>query len=139
MNDIIVGVDQSTTARTAAETAASLAAACGCNLHIVMCVKPGMNREFAAGGDRWRLDSLSEAENYLHDLRRALGHDTITSTVAFGDPATTLCEEAERLGARMIVVGNRRVQGASRILGSIAADVAKQAPCDVLIANTTAS
>ena len=60
-----------------------------------------------------------------------------TSTVGFGDPAVTICEEAERLRASMIVVGNRRVQGATRILGSVAADVTKQASCDVLIANTT--
>jgi nucleotide-binding universal stress UspA family protein len=48
-----------------------------------------------------------------------------------------MCEEARRLEARMIVVGNRRVQGAARVLGSIASDVAKHAPCDVYIANTT--
>jgi len=38
---------------------------------------------------------------------------------------------------RQLSVGNRRVQGASRILGAVAADVAKHAVCDVLIANTT--
>ena len=139
MNDIIVGVDQSTTAHTAAETAASIAAAFDANLHVVMCVKRSSSQEVAVGGDSWRLDSLSKAEQFLHDLRIALPHDRITTTVSFGDPATTMCEEAQRLAARMIVVGNRRVQGASRILGSIAADVTKQAPCDVLIANTTAS
>ena len=32
----------------------------------------------------------------------------------------------------MIVVGNKRVQGAARVLGSIAGDVAKRAPCNVL-------
>ena len=138
MNDIIVGVDQSDTARVAARTAAELARSCGTNLHIVMCVQRGSSQEFAVGGDRWRLDSLSKAETYLSDLRRTLPHELITSTVAFGSPATTMCEEARRLDARMIVVGNRRVQGASRILGSIAADVTKQASCDVLIANTTA-
>ena len=37
----------------------------------------------------------------------------------------------------MIVVGNRRVQGATRVLGSIANDVARQAPCNVLIVHTT--
>ena len=37
----------------------------------------------------------------------------------------------------MIVVGNRRVQGVSRVLGSIASDVLRRAPCDVLIVNTT--
>jgi nucleotide-binding universal stress UspA family protein len=139
MNDIVVGVDQSDTARTAATTAATLAATCGTNLHIVMCVKRASSQEVAVGGDRWRLDSLSEAESFLNDLRRTLPHDRITSTVAFGDPAATMCEEAQRLGARMIVVGNRRVQGASRILGSIAADVTRHACCDVLIANTTAA
>ena len=136
MNDIIVGVDRSDTARSAAATAATHAANCGANLHIVMCVKRGSSQE-VAGGDSWRIDSVSEAETFLHDLCRSLPHERITSTVGFGDPAVTICEEAERLRASMIVVGNRRVQGATRILGSVAADVTKQASCDVLIANTT--
>jgi nucleotide-binding universal stress UspA family protein len=37
----------------------------------------------------------------------------------------------------MIVVGNRRVQGVTRVLGSIPLDVAKQAPCNVFIVHTT--
>jgi nucleotide-binding universal stress UspA family protein len=37
----------------------------------------------------------------------------------------------------MIVVGNRRVQGISRVLGAIATDVARRASCDVLISDTT--
>ena len=53
------------------------------------------------------------------------------------DPATALCDEARRLQASIIVVGNRRVKGAARLLGAVATDVARQAPCDVLIANTT--
>ena len=65
-----------------------------------------------------------------------LPHDQITFTVGLGDPARFLCEEAGRLRARAIVVGNRRVQGVARVLGSVAADVVKQAPCDVLVANT---
>jgi nucleotide-binding universal stress UspA family protein len=56
--------------------------------------------------------------------------------VQTGDPATVLCEEAQRLNARMIVVGNRRVQSAARVLGAIATDVARHAHCDVLIAHT---
>jgi nucleotide-binding universal stress UspA family protein len=139
MNDIIVGVDPSDTARRAAETAASLASACGANLHLVTCVTHGKSRDVAIGSDHWHIDPLSEAETFLKDLARALPHDQITTIVGAGDPATTLCEEAARLDARMIVVGNRRVQGVSRLLGSIATDVARHAPCDVLIANTTAS
>jgi nucleotide-binding universal stress UspA family protein len=122
MNDIIVGVDQSATARKAAESAAEFAAKCGTNLHLVTCVKGG--------------DSSSQATTWLDELSRSLPHNRITSKVGIGDPAEILVEEATRLNARMIVVGNVRVQGVARVLGSIALDVAKHAPCDVLIANT---
>ena len=37
----------------------------------------------------------------------------------------------------MIVVGNVHMQGAARVLGSIASDVAHHAPCSVLIAKAT--
>ncbi|MFI5429021.1 universal stress protein [Aeromicrobium sp. UC242_57] len=53
-----------------------------------------------------------------------------------GKPAAALVELAEETGADVIVVGNKRVQGMSRVLGSIAADVTRRAPCDVYIAHT---
>jgi nucleotide-binding universal stress UspA family protein len=137
MNDIIVGVDRSGTARRAAETAASLASDCNENLHLVMCVRSGDSHEVGFGSDRWYLDALSEAKTFLHDLSRELPHDRITTTVGVDEPATTLCDEAKRLDARMIVVGNRRVQGMSRVLGSIAGAVMRHAPCDVLVAHTS--
>ena len=56
---------------------------------------------------------------------------------ATGKPADVLVQEAERLGASVIVVGNRRVQGPSRVLGAIATAVARNAPCDVYVAKTT--
>ena len=60
----------------------------------------------------------------------------VTHTVGIGDPATTLCEEARRLDASTIVVGNRGTRGPGRLFGSIAKNVTKQAPCAVMIANT---
>ena len=51
-------------------------------------------------------------------------------------PAEALINEAERFGARMIVVGNRRMRGIGRVLGSVANSVAHNAPCDVYIAKT---
>ncbi len=137
MNDIVVGVDKSATARRAAETAASLAAALGVNLHVVMCTTRRRSKDISVGGDRWHVDSISEAESFLAGLSRELDHDQITTSVGAENPAAAMCEAASSLDAKMIVVGNRRVQGVSRVLGSIASDVAKQAPCDVLIANTT--
>ena len=41
-----------------------------------------------------------------------------------------------RLEAEVIVVGNRRMQGVGRLLGSVANEVAHNAPCDVLIVKT---
>ena len=44
--------------------------------------------------------------------------------------------EHERVGADMIVVGNRRMQGVQRILGAVANDIAHHAQCDVLVVKT---
>ena len=137
MNDIIVGVDQTATAQRAAHAAAALASNCAANLHIMTCIRSDASYEAGANRDPRNIDSISEAETFLRRLKEQLPHDQVTFTVGLGDPATTMCDEATRLQARMIVVGNRRVQGAGRVLGSIAADVAKSARCDVLIANTT--
>ena len=139
MNDIVVGVDPSDTARRAAEKAARLAAAMGVNLHLVTCVKRDGGRNVGVGGDSWNVDPLTEAEAFLKVLARQLPHDRITTMAGFDGPAETMLAEAERLGAGMIVVGNRRVQGVSRVLGSIAGEVSKHATCDVLIANTIAT
>jgi len=137
MRDIIVGIDRSETAGLAAQRAAELAAAYGDNLHIVMCIERGGSVEVQVGTDRFRLDNLAETEQFLSDVGRRLGATAFTHSVRHGDPAKILCEEARERDARAIVVGNRRVQGMSRVLGSVAADVVKSAPCDVLIANTT--
>ena len=137
MNEIVVGVDRSDTARRAAEQAAELAHALDTTLHIVMSVKPGQGVNLAVGSDQFRTDCVTDSLQFLDDMKRTLPHDKISRSALEGDPAKVMVEEARRLGARMIVVGNRRVQGASRVLGSIASDVAKQAPCDVLIINTT--
>lgn len=136
MSDIVVGVDQSETARRAAEKAATLAAELGCTLHVVNCVKGEAPRDVGVGSDRVHLDTDIEAEAYLKSLVKALPHDDVKTHVAHGDPADVMCDVARRLDARMLVVGNRRVQGAARMLGSVSAQVARHAPCDVLVAHT---
>ena len=137
MNDIVVGVDRTETARIAAEAAARLAADRECNLHLVMCVDRSHRVDITIGSDRFFSDSVSEAGDFLRSLEASLPHGTITRCVGSGDPADMLCAEAVRLDASTIVVGNRRVQGASRLLGSVAVSVLRSAPCDVLIAQTT--
>lgn len=136
MNDVVVGVDRSETAERAAKVAAGLAAAYGVNLHIVTSAHPTESVHGGVGSDQFDTDWLGDAELFVKGLAKSLPHDRISISVQTGDPATVMCDEAERLGASTIVVGNRRVQGVARLLGSIASDVLKKAPCNVLIAQT---
>ncbi|HEX3088793.1 MAG TPA: universal stress protein [Ilumatobacteraceae bacterium] len=138
MNEIIVGVDGSETAGKAAEAAAEMANSYNRPLHIVMSMTRTTSQDVRGGGsETWHVDSVGVAEDLLKALAGKLKVTTpITHAVVMKDPATALCEEATRLEASTIVVGNKRVQGAARVLGSIAGDVAKRAPCNVLIVHT---
>jgi nucleotide-binding universal stress UspA family protein len=138
MDEIIVGVDESATAKIAAKQAAELAQQLGKPLHLVMALKRRQASSFNAGAETVVIDNITLAEDFLRSLKGELpGGLNATHAVVTKDPADALCEEAERLGAWTIVVGNRRVQGVTRVLGSIPLDVAKQAPCNVYIVHTT--
>jgi nucleotide-binding universal stress UspA family protein len=138
VNEIIVGVDGSDTARLAAVAAAEMATNYNRPLHIVTSMSRNSSREIQGGGsETWHVDSISVAEELLKALAGELKTtSSITHAVVMSDPASALCEEAVRLDASAIVIGNKRVQGAARVLGSIAGDVAKHAPCNVLIVHT---
>jgi len=136
MKDVVVGVYGSETAATAAEKAAALAKAYGVNLHLVTCADRSAPVEVGLGGDRTMIAWNEDAELMLEGYVKSLDHDRISTHVGTGDPASVLCAEARRLDASVIVVGNRRVQGVSRVLGSVATGVARHAHCDVFVANT---
>ena len=107
-------------------------------LHIVLAMTRNTNQQVHGGGsETWHFDSVGVAEESLKALAGELKATIpVTYAVVLKDPATALCEEAVRLEASTIVIGNKRVQGAARVLGSIAGDVAKRAPCNVLIVHT---
>jgi nucleotide-binding universal stress UspA family protein len=110
----------------------------GAPLHIVTSMARNKSGEVRGGGSEvWHFDTVGLAEETLKKLVGELKTTSpITYSVVKNDPANGLVDEATRLKARMIVVGNKRVQGAARVLGSIAGDVAKRAPCNVLIVHT---
>ncbi|MGD9704750.1 MAG: universal stress protein [Acidimicrobiia bacterium] len=136
---IIVGVDQSETAAKAAAAAANLAESMGSPLHVVTAYEDEESVQIEVGSDRFFLSSGDSAENLARSIASSLARPglTVTSSAAPGKPHDVLIEEAERLDAAIIVVGNRRMQGAGRLLGSIANSVAHHAPCDVYIVKTT--
>lgn len=134
---IVVGVDGSGTAKKAAESARDLAAAVSASLHVVSAFDSDRTEIFGSGSDQWIVSDADGAENIAKTVAEALsGSVKVTYSAARGKPADALIKEAERLDATMIVVGNRRMRGIGRVLGSVANSVAHNAPCDVYIANT---
>lgn len=135
MNEIVVGVNRSDRSRAVAERAAEMAARLDATLYMVMCVDKS---ETGSGSDSgYAADRAADHRRFLDELSAELGYPRVSTTLATGDPADVMCSEAGRLDAQLIVVGNHRAQGVVSALGSVARDVTKQAPCDVLVVNSS--
>lgn len=135
---IVVGVDGSETADRAAAEARDLAVALGAPLHVVSAFDTDRTEVIRSGSDTW---IVSDAESTVAVAKKtALALEapglTVSYSAARGKPAEAIIAEAERLDARMIVVGNRGMRGLGRLLGSVASTVAHSAPCDVYIVKT---
>lgn len=137
MSGVIIGVDDSETSLRAARRAVAIAEALDEPLHLVMAVKRGTSHVVKQGGDQFIDDWVENATQTLHSIKDQIGAANATTSLGGKDPAKSICEEAEERGASMIVVGNRRVQGATRVLGTIATDVLRHAGCDVFVVQTS--
>ena len=139
---VITGVDGSESAGRAADTAASLATALGGRLVVVTAFSDalaGSPRDLADVVPMSSADvALSVAERTVEELGRSHPTLAMEPRSVIGKPADSLLSVADELDAGVIVVGNKRVQGFARLLGSIAQDVAQRASCDVYIAHTIA-
>lgn len=138
-DNVVVGADGSETAAQAVKHAIDLAKLYGGTVHIVSAYKP---QQFSTAGSEEfskSLDSGDIADSLLAELA---SHARIAGVPAemhaeSGDPARALCSVAARVGADVIVVGNKGMQGVRRVLGSVPNSVAHEAPCSVLIVSTT--
>lgn len=136
MSTIVVGYDGSETAELAVQRAAQLAAGLDATVHLVTALKRDKAKRVHAG-EHWTIGGLDDAEQHIENLAGTLTGVTTSHSVQFADAAEALLTEADRLDASTIVVGNRRVQGISRVLGSVANEVLRKANCDVYVACTT--
>ncbi len=138
MNKIVVGFADVETAHHVVREAVDLAHRLGASLHVVTAVSEDATTTVDIGSDYWVLSSTDLAEEGIGNLMRKLTHSVdYTVAVHEGKPADVLVEEAERVGADLIMVGNVRMQGPSRLLGSVGGAVAHHAPCSVLIVKST--
>lgn len=137
MRTIVVGIGGGETAKEAGRQAVQLAAALGATVHFVTVVEEDEAAIVCAGNDVWEIHSIDAARASVQRFVDSLGVDIEFEVVAAeGDPAKVLISEAERIGADLIVVGNVRMQGLGRLLGSVGNHVAHHAPCNVLIVKT---
>jgi len=137
---VVVGTDGSDTAADAVRSATVLAKLLSATLHIVTVYRP---RPVRAAGvpDEYRhgLGPGDKADALLDDQcarARAQGVN-VEGHPETGDPAEAIVRVAEQEKADLIVVGNKGMAGARRVLGSVPNSVAHQAPCSVLIVQTT--
>lgn len=135
---IIVGVDFSDSSELAARQAVQLAEDTGATLHLVTATRKSSGQLVQGGGETWHIDDVDRARQKLLALAGAIAPGRhVECAVLDGDAAKALTAEAERIGADVIVVGNKRVHGVGRVLGAVALDVVRHAPCAVHIAKTT--
>ena len=146
---IVVGTDGSDGAAQAVHEAADLASVCpGSTLHIVTVQKPMAANAVASaelataapiGAElEWEAETRDHLEEMLAAVAERVGDEgvAVETHARFGAPAEVLCDMAEQLGADLIVVGNRGMQGGRRFLGSVPNTVSHHAPCSVLIVDT---
>lgn len=140
MNVIVTGVDGSRTAARAAQRGAELAEALGAELHVVCAYERLEVERLRQGSDELVRSTEDQARRTAVAAVRALQAQyqalVLYPLAVEGKPGEVLVRVAEDRAASLIVVGNKRVQGLARVLGSIARDVASRAHCDVYVVHT---
>ena len=129
---IVVGAHKSQTARRAVDHAVQLARALNAHVHLVSAYPKDQGP--ADGKDT---PGRVDAERSLDAMVPEVARQNYTTHALPGDPARAILQVAEEVDADLIVVGNKRMQGAGRFLGSVPSEVGHHAPCAVLIVKTT--
>ncbi len=143
---IVVGTDGSETAGEAVSRAVEVAKLAGAQLDIVSAYEPISKRRVEAEQEGAPPDVQHEI-NPREDVNLVLkaaaakakqdGIEVQTHPVE-ANPADAILEVAEKIGADLIVVGNKGMTGARRfLLGSVPNNVSHHAPCSVMIVRTT--
>lgn len=141
---IVVGTDGSDRAERAVARAGELANALGATVHIVSGYSEQSSPVMVAPrlvvpADVHEEDvNRTRAQNYVDRAQRQLTQRGVVSETHIwpGEPAEALVRIAEERDAQLIVVGNRGMTGARRVLGSVPNHVSHHARCDVLIVST---
>ena len=145
---IVAGTDGSARAHRAVRAAAEMAARFDGELHLVRGYRPPSNALAAAAGPEAGLNLVEvdpvvrrEVEQDMAGLAAelaAIGARNVRwHTLPIG-AVDSLLRVTVEVGADLVVVGNKGMQGARRLLGSVPNAITHQAPCSVLVIDTGA-
>ena len=142
---IVAGTDGSATAEVAVDKAAELARALGARVHVVAAYSSASSGAWMAAAamtvpgvvdDGSARQAAEEVVDRTSARLKQRGIE-VTTHVCQGEPAEVLMTVADGEHAQMIVVGNRGMSGARRVLGSVPNRVSHHAKCGVLIVPTS--
>ncbi|HEV7523926.1 MAG TPA: universal stress protein, partial [Acidimicrobiia bacterium] len=125
---IVVGVSKADSAKEAARRAIELAQKFGAELHLVVAFEGTDTGPQSA--------SRRHAEGMLESIALSYSGKTLTHALP-DDPTAAILRVADEVDADLIVVGNKGMRGAARVLGSVPNSIAHKASCSVLIVSTT--
>ena len=132
---IIVGTDGTDTAERAVDRAGEIARAFGATVHVVSAYSDDRTPLVGVGrqGDR------PHAQQAIDRAQERLAKQGVESEAHLSnrEAGRELVAVADEQRAQMIVVGNRGMTGAKRVLGSVPNYVSHHAHCDVVIVRTT--
>ncbi len=137
LREIVVGISEAPTSQVAARRAVELAVMAGARVHFVTAVELATQERVGVATDVFVFDSLELGRESVERFVRSIDTDVeYTVTAVEGPPARVLLDVANQVKADLIVVGNVRMQGLGRVLGSVGNEVLRHAPCSVLIVKT---
>ena len=134
---VLVAADASVTASKAVETAVELVKALGGELHVVTAYDPGAVKVEKLPDEY--IDRVTDpADLLLEKLRASVRAQGVEAKYypAAGEPSEAIVTVADKIGADLIIVGNKGMKGVRRVLGSVPNSVAHKANCSVLIVDT---
>ena len=148
MQNIVVGTDGSARAGVAVERALELARQGGAELHLVSAYKPLNTEAWASaaattGGMVLDMRDLPDpgvpVREHVEGLAGRLADESgvkVTVHVRAGTAADVLLDVAAEVKADLLIVGNRGMSGARRMLGSVPNTISHHADCAVMIVPT---
>ena len=137
---IVVGTDGSTTAAVAVAAAIDLAKTFDQSLHVVSAYHPDKLPTGLPGEFDGCIRSTSAVESVLADAvaRATASGVSATGHSATGSASDAVLSVAEKVGAHVIVVGNRGIGSkARRVLGNVPSRIVHHATCSTFIVETS--